>query len=210
MIRNEPRVLRRATTDKIGIGKVKIMTLDNPSHHFSPRCSLTCDAPMDEVSVSVVDWTVTEQANAVAQLVNEYARDAFGNGEPLDDAIVAKLPALLAKVPGAFSVIATTVVDGVSIPVGVINCFQGFSTFKCAPLINVHDVFVLPSQRGKRIATKMMTLVEQVAKHRGCCKLTLEVLSNNAVAMGTYRKFGFDNYELAGGQALFFHKQLVV
>ena len=37
-------------------------------------------------------------------------------------------------------------------PVGLVNCIEGFSTFACKPLVNVHDVAVLSSHRGRGIA----------------------------------------------------------
>ena len=57
-------------------------------------------------------------------------------------------------------------------------------------------------------AQLMMAEVEKVAKERGACKLTLEVLSNNAPAKGSYAKFGFKNYELdpAQGHAEFWER----
>ena len=93
---------------------------------------------------------------------------------------------------------AASSVDGVA--AGLINCFQGFSTFKCKPLINVHDVFVHPEHRRAGLVQAMMAEVEKVAKERGACKLTLEVLYNNAPAKGSYAKFGFKNYELDPAQ----------
>ena len=50
----------------------------------------------------------------------------------------------------------------------------------------------------------------KVATERGCCKLTLEVLSNNPRAMGSYTKFGFKSYELDPelGTAQFWEKKL--
>ena len=50
----------------------------------------------------------------------------------------------------------------------------------------------------------------QVATSRGCCKLTLEVLSNNPNAMASYAKFGFKSYELDPelGTAQFWEKKL--
>ena len=103
---------------------------------------------------------------------------------------------------------AVATVDGVA--AGLINCFQGFSTFKCKPLINVHDVFVHPEHRRAGLVQAMMAIVEKVAKERGACKLTLEVLSNNAAAKGSYAKFGFKSYELDPelGTAQFWEKKL--
>jgi len=43
---------------------------------------------------------------------------------------------------------------------------------------------------------------------RGCCKLTLEVLTGNLVALRSYERFGFAPYALdpAAGQASFMQK----
>jgi ribosomal protein S18 acetylase RimI-like enzyme len=74
----------------------------------------------------------------------------------------------------------------------------------------VHDVFVEPAHRRKGITQRMMEKVQEIAVSRGCCKLTLEVLSNNPNAMGSYAKFGFKSYELDPelGTAQFWEKKL--
>ena len=46
----------------------------------------------------------------------------------------------LAARPQAFSVLAC---DGEHAAFGLVNCIEGFSTFACRPLVNVHDVVVL-------------------------------------------------------------------
>ncbi len=49
-----------------------------------------------------------------------------------------------------------------------------------------------------------------MAKSKGCCKVILEVLSNNEPAKSAYSKFGFLGYQLdpAAGPALFWQKLL--
>ena len=56
----------------------------------------------------------------------------------------------------------------------------------------------------------MLEKVEEIAVDKGCCKLTLEVLSKNIAAQSSYHKFGFDSYELdpETGKALFWQKIL--
>ena len=51
---------------------------------------------------------------------------------------------------------------------------------------------------------------ERVAIERGCCKLTLEVLSENHAAKKAYARYGFGPYELdpKAGQAHFWQKAL--
>lgn len=143
---------------------------------------------------------------ALLGLLDGYARDPMGGGEPLSAFALQNLPAELAGRPTMFSVLAF---DG-TLPVGLINCVEGFSTFACQPLINVHDVVVAASHRGRGIAEKMLVKVEAIARERGACKLTLEVLSGNQSAQKLYRRVGFDNYQLdpAMGQAQFMQKWL--
>lgn len=95
--------------------------------------------------------------------------------------------------------------------VGLINCFEGFSTFACQPLLNIHDVVVSREFRGQGLSKLMFAKVEEIAREMGCCKLTLEVLAGNTVAQGAYRAVGFAGFELdpAMGQALFWEKKLL-
>jgi ribosomal protein S18 acetylase RimI-like enzyme len=87
---------------------------------------------------------------------------------------------------------------------------QGFSTFACKPLVNIHDLAVLSGYRGQRIAERMLEMVEAIARERGACKLTLEVLSGNSSAMRLYDRVGFSQYQLdpAAGKAEFLQKWL--
>ncbi|MBA1330674.1 GNAT family acetyltransferase, partial [Candidatus Endoriftia persephone str. Guaymas] len=67
-------------------------------------------------------------------------------------------------------------------PIGLINAFEGFSTFQCRPLLNIHDIIVIPRFRQQGAARQMLQRLEQIAIERGCCKLTLEVLERNLAA----------------------------
>ena len=139
-------------------------------------------------------------------LLDAYACDPAGGGEPLSDFVKANLARELAARPQAYSVLAF---DGDQ-PVGLVNCIEGFSSFKCKPLVNVHDVAVLPSHRGRGIAEAMLAEAERIATERGAVKMTLEVLSGNAPAVRLYRRIGYEGYQLdpAMGTAQFFQKWL--
>jgi len=131
-------------------------------------------------------------AAALLDLLDAYARDPAGGGEPLSDFVRNKLITELAARPFVFSVLAF---DG-DTPVGLVNAIEGFSTFACRPLVNVHDVMVAPSHRGRGIAAQLFAGVEAIARERGACKLTLEVLDGNAPARALYRRLGFAAYQL--------------
>ena len=148
----------------------------------------------------------TFHAQAIVQLLDAYAHDPAGGGQPLSAFAKANLVNELASRPQAFSVLAFEE----DTPVGLVNCIEGFSTFACKPLVNVHDVVVLDSHRGQRVGEQMLVLAEQIAKQRGACKLTLEVLSGNPSAIKLYERIGFESYQLdpAMGSALFLQKQL--
>ncbi len=143
---------------------------------------------------------------ALLQLLDHYARDPMGGGTPLPEQVKQDLIPQLKKRSDYLGVLAF-VDDN---PAGLINAFEGFSTFTARPLLNIHDVIVASEFRGKGLAQRMMSKLEELARERGCCKLTLEVLSNNTVAQNAYRKFGFGAYELdpEAGQALFWQKSI--
>lgn len=145
-------------------------------------------------------------AAALVDLLDAYARDPAGGGDPLSDFARAHLISQLAARPFVFSVLAFD--DDT--PVGLINAIEGFSTFACRPLVNVHDVVVASSHRGRGIAAAMFAEVEAIARERGACKLTLEVLSGNRPARSLYEKLGFDDYRLdpGMGHAQFMQKWL--
>ncbi len=155
-------------------------------------------------TLRVVD--LKNDGDAVLQLLDHYARDPMGGGKPLADEVKQNLIPQLQKRNDYLGVLA--LVD--EQPAGLINAFEGFSTFAAKPLMNIHDVIVASDYRGNGLAQRMMSKLEELARERGCCKLTLEVLSNNTVAQNAYRKFGFGAYELdpEAGQALFWQKSI--
>lgn len=159
------------------------------------------------VRIVRVDYRSTVDGAALLALLDAYARDPMGGGIPLDVMVGERLCADLANIPGAVSYLAWDT-DGEA--VGLINCFLGYSTFKAKPLMNVHDLIVLPRRRGLGIGQMLLAAAEQHARSLGCCKLTLEVLTGNATALASYLRFGFEPYTLdpAAGQASLMQKWL--
>ena len=168
--------------------------------------SATTNPDSHAVRVIRADYGNPLHALAIVNLLDAYARDPMGGGHALNDFAKTNLVQALAARPQAYSVLAF---DGEE-PIGLVNCIEGFSTFACRPLVNVHDVAVLSSHRGHKVAEKMLALAEFIAVERGACKLTLEVLSGNAGAYRLYQRLGFANYQLdpAMGQAQFMQKWL--
>lgn len=162
-----------------------------------------------KLRVCLADYADPGHAAALVTLLDAYARDPMGGGSGLSDFARDHLVTSLAERPQCFSVLAFAGADDAS-PVGLVNCVEGFSSFACRPLVNVHDVVVLPDYRGQRIAEKMLLLVDELARQRGACKLTLEVLSGNVGATRLYHRIGFSNYQLdpSMGDAQFLQKCL--
>jgi ribosomal protein S18 acetylase RimI-like enzyme len=161
------------------------------------------------IRICQADYGRDDHAAAVVALLDAYARDPMGGSEALSDFAKSNLVAALAARPQAYSVLAFGGAAGQT-PVGLVNCMEGFSTFACRPLVNVHDVVVLDGYRGQRVAQSMLALAEQIARERGACKLTLEVLQGNEGAIRLYQRIGFANYQLdpAMGHAQFWQKWL--
>jgi GNAT superfamily N-acetyltransferase len=156
--------------------------------------------------ILIADFSNPAHASAVVYLLNEYAKDPMGGGEELSDFVKANLVNEMMKRSGIHVVIAF--VDGK--PAGLANCIEGFSTFACKPLLNIHDMVVLAEYRGQGLSSKLLKKTEELAVLLGCCKLTLEVLEGNKTAQAAYIANGFAGYELdpVMGRAMFWQKKL--
>lgn len=152
------------------------------------------------------DYSCPSHRRDLVALLDAYARDPAGGGAPLGADVRDRVVDGLARCAHAFSLLCY--VDDKA--VGLVNCIGGYSTFAARPLVNVHDIMVLAPYRGREIATRMLAQVEAIARERGCCKLTLEVLEGNAPARRAYARFGFESYALdpAMGHAVFLQKSL--
>ena len=116
-----------------------------------------------------------EHQRAVVAMTAAYALDAMGNGGPLPPDVLEQLVPGLRAHPTTLVLLAY--VDAAA--VGIATCFLGFSTFAARPLVNIHDLAVLPEFRGQGIGRELLGAVERVARERGCVKVTLEVLEKN-------------------------------
>jgi ribosomal protein S18 acetylase RimI-like enzyme len=163
-------------------------------------------AHVNRVEVRRVDYRNASERAALTALLNHYAQDPMGGNAPLTPDALARLCDDLAARSFAFSFIAWLDNEAV----GLVNCFEGYSTFKAKPLINIHDIVVHAKARGRGVGQMLMQAVEGEARHRGACKITLEVLTGNATAMKSYERFGFAPYALdpKAGTATFMQKWL--
>jgi GNAT superfamily N-acetyltransferase len=156
--------------------------------------------------ISPIDLSDDRHARALVELLDHYARDPMGGGQALTAAVRGALVPALRRQPHYLGFLAFR--DGA--PVGLANAFLGFSTFAARPLLNLHDLVVHASARRQGIGRLLLARVEATARARGCCKVTLDVLSANPAAREAYAAFGFASYALdpGAGVALFLEKKL--
>lgn len=142
----------------------------------------------------------------LTRLLNEYASNESGGGEPIDDAVLQALPVALKSCPTYIGLIARE--DGEA--VGLLNAFWSVSTFKARRLLNIHDIAVAVNAQRRGIGRRLLREIELVAREHDCCKITLEVLEGNHKAVALYRLMGFEMYQLhpAMGSAQFMQKWL--
>ena len=158
------------------------------------------------LEIRPVDWLKSDESHAVVEVLDSYASHLVGGGVPLSPEVRANLSAELAQRSHAIVLLAW--LGGQA--VGLVIAFEGFSTFACRPLINIHDLAVLPKFQCRGVGKALMAAVEAEARRRGCCKLTLEVLEHNQHARKLYESVGFASYQLdpTTGRALFLEKKL--
>lgn len=141
------------------------------------------------IRVSEADLSDLRQMKGLLEVLDSYAGDPVGGGEPLSDEVLGRLPSLLREHPTTLVLLAF---DGDE-TVGAAVCFFGLSTFRARPLLNIHDLAVLHPYRGRGIGKALLAAAEEHAKQRGCCKLTLEVQDDNTRARMLYERFGFED-----------------
>ena len=158
------------------------------------------------INIVKADLSNPRHGAAIIEMLDAYASDLMGGGQGISDFVRTNLIAELRKRPAVHVFLAF---DGEQ-AAGFANCIEGFSSFACKPLLNIHDFAVSPAYRGRGVARQLMQAVELCARELGCCKMTLEVLEGNAVAHSLYVACGFVGYELnpETGKAVFMHRLL--
>ena len=134
------------------------------------------------IRIETADLDNPAHADGLVQLLNSYADTA------LSPEVVRRLPIELRKLPTAQVLLALTPDNR---PVGVAVCFLGFSTFQAKPILNLHDLVVLPECRGQGLGNQLLSAVEEKATSLGCCRISLEVMEDNPRAKALYHRFGF-------------------
>lgn len=141
------------------------------------------------ITVRAADLADAEDTDAVVHLLDAYARDPRGGGQPLPDEVRGRLASGLRAHPMALVWLAF---NGEA-AAGVCVAFIGYSTFQARPLLNIHDLAVLAAHRGRGIGRALLASAEAAARALDCCRLTLEVQEDNAPARRLYAACGFED-----------------
>jgi len=142
-----------------------------------------------ELEIREADFADPAHRSAIVEVLDTYAADPIGAGAPLAAEIRERLVSGLRDHPAALVLLAFAERRAVGIAV----CFFGFSTFQALPLLNIHDLAVIPECRGNGIGRALLRAAEAHALRRGCGRLTLEVRDDNTPARALYASFGFTN-----------------
>lgn len=142
------------------------------------------------MTMQIIEANLGDEAlvRGIIDVLDSYAREPVGGQEPLATDVRERLLRELKTVDAA--VILAALDDDARV-IGVAVCFRGYSTFNARPLLNIHDLAVLPEKRGHGVGTALLAAVERKARADGCCKLTLEVLDDNVGARRLYESAGF-------------------
>ena len=148
-----------------------------------------------DIVIVEADLEDPKHQDAIVHLIDAYASDAMGGGSALPEAVRAALIPGLQQHPTTVVLLAWDQDKAVGIAV----CFVGFSTFLARPLLNIHDLAVLPAYRRQGVGRLLLERAATRAQELGCCKLTLEVRADNQSAQRLYEAIGFDNAASYGG-----------
>ena len=141
------------------------------------------------IEIVQADLAEPAHARAVLELTRAYAQDPMGDARDLAPEVQTTLVERLRAHPTTHVFLAFDAGHAV----GIATCFLGFSTFAGRPLLNLHDLHVLPAHQRRGIARRLLEAVEVRARALGCCKLTLEVLERNDGARKLYDRLGFES-----------------
>lgn len=139
------------------------------------------------IEVIQANLSDAKQVSSVIDIVDSYAREPLAGGKPLTADVRDRLSIELKSVPGLVVFLALLDAE----PTAVAVCFRGYSTFTAKPLLNIHDLAILPARRNQGVGRALLRGIDDYAKANGCSKITLEVREDNTGARRLYRDVGF-------------------
>jgi GNAT superfamily N-acetyltransferase len=176
------------------------------ARHPAEIHDLTVNIFIVKPEIIQADLADESQVRQIVEILNAYAKEPGGGCTEILPEVQQRLIKEFHTVDNAIVFLA--MIDGDA--AGAAVCFRGYSTFAARPLLNIHDLAVLPEMRNRGIGTALLDAVADHARSIDCCKLTLEVLHHNEGARRLYKASGFRDYgpEDQPNQSLFLQKSL--
>ena len=170
-----------ASTTIEGLEGIQIASLN-----FLMARSLLLNEYRMNLTIRLADLAESASQTAVIDLLDHYSTHEMGGNQPLPCEVKGRLIEGLRAHPMSRVFLAYDIDRSVGIAV----CFIGFSTFKAKPLINIHDLAVHESYRGRGVGSQLIDAVVEFANSLECCAITLEVRADNP-ARRLYSRKGF-------------------
>ena len=129
-----------------------------------------------------------DHQKAMRSLIDEYRQDPMGGSlPPMSDELARMLILQLCNHPMCLILLAMLGSEFT----GMIISFVNISSFRAKPLLNVHDLIVKKDFRKQGIGRQLLLKAGEHARQLGCCRLTLEVRTDNKDAQRLYKSIGF-------------------
>jgi len=162
-----------------------------------------------KLAIAPANLSLEEDVAAFLALLDAYARDPMGGGATIPvDARARAVTDLESRVSRGDALVL--IARREAKPVGLAVCLGSYSTFMGRPVMNVHDLAVLPEERGRGVGRALLSAIDDAARARRCGKVTLEVREDNEVARRLYERTGFVDYAPGGARTrtFFLEKKL--
>ena len=125
-----------------------------------------------ELETCEADFSDPVHCAGIVEVLDSYAKDPVGGGAPLSPDARARLVPALRDHPTALVLLAFADRR----PVGVAVCFFGLSTFQARPLLNIHDLAVVPESRGRGVGRALLEAAQNLDS------LTVEIAAEDLTA----------------------------
>lgn len=146
---------------------------------------------MTDVTFRLADFASDADLAKVVALTDEYAQLEVAIGSALTPEVRDRLPAAMRAHPGLFAILAESESGDA---IGLATCVLSWSSFRAAPLVNIHDLVVTASARNQGLGARLLEAVRIESVARGAAGVTLEVWPGNHAE----RLYVRSGYELSG------------
>jgi len=134
-----------------------------------------------------------------AEALQDNERALHASRRPGKEVSRAYVDDLLKNVIGKRGMIAIAERDGV--PVAFVACWAESENDPLLrgphrTVVQVTDVYIVPEERGRGLARRLLAAAEEHARQLGIGRLLIGALAANEMAIAAYRRYGFQPYEI--------------